>query len=176
MYLCIILLTFKQKFLDKSDDMITYFSRCGICAAWSFNALEETCTLHTTDACCGQLDKREQNSDCVSGYICPQCSSTRNNCPCNLRIRRLGCPIAQSVKKPQYVGTCAVEFRQFTNRRTGRTRCRSVKPQCATTIKGGKEIPTLHQPCPPANGANNGCTDKRRCRERKLSLTRFPRC
>ena len=106
MYLCIILIKFKQKFLDKSDDKITYFSRCGICAAWSFNALEETCTLHTTDACCGQLDKRRANSDFVSGYICPQCSSTRNDCPCPRRIRQLGtlgCHIAQSAgKSPIY--------------------------------------------------------------------------
>ena len=81
-------------------------SRCGICAAWSFNALEETCTLHTTDACCGQLDKRRANSDFVSGYICPQCSSTRNDCPCPRRIRQLGtlgCHIAQSAgKSPRY--------------------------------------------------------------------------
>ena len=98
--------------------MITYISRCGICAAWSFNALEETCTLHTTDACCGQLDKRRANSDFVSGYICPQCSSTRNDCPCPRRIRQLGtlgCHIAQSAgKSPIYTST-AVSLTKIPN-------------------------------------------------------------
>ena len=81
--------------------------RCGICGAWSFNKIEQKCYLHTTDACCGQLNKREHHSDFTSGYVCPQCSSTRNNCPCDHRIRRmgtLGCSIAQSVEEPKYVG------------------------------------------------------------------------
>merc|ERR1712223_729406 len=89
--------------------------RCGICGAWSFDNVEQICYLHTNDACCGQLNKRERNSEFTSGYICPWCSSTRNACPCKLRTRllgTLGCSIAQSATDPNYLPP-TVSFKTF---------------------------------------------------------------
>jgi len=57
-------------------------SRVGQCGAWSFDTFEEICYLHTAYSCCGQFDKRESDSNFISGYTCDQCWSTRNDCPC----------------------------------------------------------------------------------------------
>ena len=56
--------------------------RVGSCGAWSFDTFEETCYLHTAYSCCAQFDKRESDSNFISGYTCNQCWSTRNECPC----------------------------------------------------------------------------------------------
>ena len=56
--------------------------RSGICGAWSFDTFEGECFLHTAYSCCGQFDKRQQNSNFISGYTCNKCWSTRNECPC----------------------------------------------------------------------------------------------
>merc|ERR1712066_55911 len=51
------------------------------CGAWSFDKDNQICYIHNVEACCGQLDKQKANPDFVSGYICPNCWSTRNDCP-----------------------------------------------------------------------------------------------
>jgi len=60
------------------------FTNCG---AWSFDASTNECYLHSVDACCGQHEKREEFSSWISGYYCPLCWSTRNECPCALYDR-----------------------------------------------------------------------------------------
>ena len=63
------------------------FNRNGICGAWSFDALNEICYIHNIDACCGQRTKREEELTFISGYNCPCCWSTYNECPCDLKER-----------------------------------------------------------------------------------------
>ena len=65
--------------------------RCTTCGAWSYDDIEGKCFLHTIDACCGQFDKQEESENWISGYICNQCWSTRNECPCDLVERSQGC-------------------------------------------------------------------------------------
>ena len=60
-------------------------NRVGICGAWSFDTFEGECFLHTAYSCCGQFDKREEDSNFISGYTCNKCWSTRNECPCGRR-------------------------------------------------------------------------------------------
>ena len=60
----------------------------GICGAWSFDAVKGHCFLHNVDACCGQLDKQVKEEGFVSGYACPHCWSTRNDCPCKFSFRQ----------------------------------------------------------------------------------------
>ena len=60
-------------------------NRIGVCGAWSYDTFEETCYLHTAYSCCGQFDKREEDSNFISGYTCNKCWSTRNECPCGRR-------------------------------------------------------------------------------------------
>ena len=76
--------TEKLSFLFRNKDK-------GVCGAWSFDALTETCQLFNVDACCGQLDKQENAASFISGYACPHCWSTHNECPCGL-ARRQACP------------------------------------------------------------------------------------
>ena len=67
------------------DTVLSFLSsknRVGQCGAWSFDTFEEICYLHTAYSCCGQFDKRESDSNFISGYTCDQCWSTRNDCPC----------------------------------------------------------------------------------------------
>jgi len=63
-------------------------ARKGICGAWSFDALNEICYIHNIDACCGQRTKREEELTFISGYNCPCCWSTYNECPCDLKERQ----------------------------------------------------------------------------------------
>ena len=62
--------------------------RSGFCGAWSFDVVNEVCYLHNIDACCGQKDKQEVDNNFISGYLCKQCWSTRNDCPCTLAERQ----------------------------------------------------------------------------------------
>lgn len=64
--------------------------RTGICGAWSFDASKKICYLHSTNSCCDQFGKREENYTFMSGYICPHCWSTRNQCPCSEEERQKG--------------------------------------------------------------------------------------
>jgi len=54
--------------------------RRGVCGAWSYDFSTQTCYLHNVDACCGQLGKREENQDFVSGYTCTSCWTTKSDC------------------------------------------------------------------------------------------------
>ena len=47
----------------------------------------QMCYLHETDGCCDQLSKRVQENEYMSGYNCPVCWSTRNQCPCTEALR-----------------------------------------------------------------------------------------
>ena len=55
----------------------------GGCGAWSFDKNEEICHLYNVNSCCGQFGKREPNPNFTSGYHCPVCWSTKNDCPCD---------------------------------------------------------------------------------------------
>ena len=61
--------------------------RLGKCGSWSFNMNTKICYLHESDACCNQLSKREVANEYMSGYNCPVCWSTKNDCPCSEDIR-----------------------------------------------------------------------------------------
>ena len=61
--------------------------RLGKCGSWSFNMNTKMCYLHESDACCNQLSKREFANEFMSGYNCPVCWSTKNDCPCSEDIR-----------------------------------------------------------------------------------------
>lgn len=63
------------------------YVRLGKCGSWSFNMNTKICYLHESDACCNQLSKREVANEYMSGYNCPVCWSTRNDCPCSEDIR-----------------------------------------------------------------------------------------
>ena len=45
------------------------------------------CYLHESDGCCDQFSKRVQQNEYMSGYNCPVCWSTRNQCPCTESVR-----------------------------------------------------------------------------------------
>ena len=74
--------TYKKKLTEKESNFLSLKNRRGQCGAWSFDTFEEICFLHTAYSCCGQFDKRESDSNFISGYTCDQCWSTRNDCPC----------------------------------------------------------------------------------------------
>jgi len=154
-------------------------ARCGKCGAWSFDDLNGICYLHTADACCGQVVKRQSDANFISGYNCQQCSSSHNDCPCSLKQRIRGGVDCAAVEQgsggttPQYLSSsgkleihrinsnvdpCACEKRTFKRRRI--SKCRCVKPQCKDEF----------------TNPNGTCEDKRRCREIKLSQKRFPSC
>ena len=80
-----------MKHLKRQTILIVYFRRLAPgftnCGAWSFDASTNHCYLHSVDACCGQHEKREEASSWISGYYCPECWSTRNECPCTLYDR-----------------------------------------------------------------------------------------
>merc|ERR1711935_211472 len=71
-----------------------------VCGAWSFDAGNEKCYLHNVDACCGQRDKQENVNEFISGYVCPHCWSTRNQCPCGIAFRQacLTCQITDGIE------------------------------------------------------------------------------
>jgi len=150
-------------------------TRCGFCGGWSFDDIEGICYLHNIDACCGQINKQEANPNFISGYVCPKCSSTFNDCPCDRKKRREQCNTAQSsgAEETDYntsagllrvdkintnADPCACENRTF--KRRGRTTCRCTKPQCHNQ----------------SFNPGGTCKDKRRCRERKLNPKRFKPC
>jgi len=62
--------------------------RTGLCGAWSFNFDTEQCHLHSVSACCNQFGKQVKAASYMSGYICPQCWSTKNQCPCSKDLLR----------------------------------------------------------------------------------------
>ena len=59
------------------------FGRGGKCGSWSFDGNRNKCYLHDSDGCCDQFNKRVPDENFVSGYICPNCWSTKNDCPCS---------------------------------------------------------------------------------------------
>jgi len=86
---------------DHKDCQQQCIERCDVCGSWSYDTIEEECYLFTMDGCCGQNDKREDNKDYISGYVCKKCWSTRNECPsvgCSLKERQTvsGCKTSQS--------------------------------------------------------------------------------
>merc|ERR1712062_628496 len=149
-------------------------AQCSKCGAWSFDETNGICYLHTVDACCGQLRKRKPDSNFISGYRCPQCSSSLNECPCSLKQRLkgdFGCSDSErgsGAKKPQFpiagllrvdkVNTnedpCKCEYRKM------RRGCRCVKQHCHD-----KDL-----------NPDGTCEDRRRCRARPLNKSRFPLC
>jgi len=80
---------------------VTRNTKEGICGAWSYDALNLKCYLHNVDACCGQKEKQERVDveEFISGYVCPHCWSTYNECPCGLEWRQacLNCEILGNV-------------------------------------------------------------------------------
>ena len=48
------------------------------------------CYLHSVNACCGQLGKRNKSNSYLSGYWCPKCWSTHNKCPCSQNLLQEG--------------------------------------------------------------------------------------
>ena len=82
--------------------------RCDKCGAWSYDKLEGICYIHSVNACCGQKTKQIDDSNFVSGYRCPRCSSTKDKCPCSLEelVRGpVGCASAafsNNDGKPEY--------------------------------------------------------------------------
>jgi len=149
-------------------------SRCK-CGAWSFDDLEGICYLHNIDSCCDQTRKQQEDSSFISGYVCPHCSSTKYDCPCGLQERLKTCSGSHnSAKEPDFTGSagllgvhevhsnadpCACEKRLFKKR----NKCRCVQQQCFNE--------TLNP-----NGTDDGCTNKRRCRETELDPVKFPPC
>jgi len=150
-------------------------ARCGKCGAWSFDDLNGLCYLHTIDACCGQVGKRQPDTNFISGYHCPQCSSSQNDCPCSLKQRLKGdfdcssTEFGDGATTPEYTSSggllrvdtintnqdpCACERRQM------RRRCKCVKPRCHDEYEN----------------PNGTCKDNRRCRSRALNPRRFPYC
>jgi len=59
-------------------------TEASVCGAWSFDKENRTCRLFYVTACCGQKDKRDVNESFVSGYVCPNCWSTRKKCSCSI--------------------------------------------------------------------------------------------
>ena len=59
------------------------FGRGGKCGSWSFDGSRNLCYLHDSDGCCNQFNKRVPDDNFISGYICPNCWSTKNDCPCS---------------------------------------------------------------------------------------------
>ena len=64
----------------KQNLKLIIFFRSGKCGSWSFDAINNKCYLHDSDGCCKQLTKRVPDENFISGYICPNCWSTRNDC------------------------------------------------------------------------------------------------
>ena len=62
--------------------------RRAICGGWNYEFNENTgkgvCQLKSVNACCDQFSKRIESANTISGYICRECWSTRNECPCQL--------------------------------------------------------------------------------------------
>jgi len=149
-------------------------SRCGKCGAWSFYETEGLCYLHTSNACCGQQMKQTDNPKFVSGYVCPNCWSTKNlTCPCTLEERLqgpIGCSSAafnSGAFSPHYnspTGKLEIHVTILNEDpcqcvgklygRRGRKRCKCEKTQCSTDYRDD-------------GTCGSGCCDKRRCRERK---------
>ena len=75
------------------------------CGAWSFDDFEGICYLHTVDSCCGQLGKRKEDANFISGYNCHKYSSSIGECPGTLRDRVGGCTseYGDPATTPQYL-------------------------------------------------------------------------
>ena len=55
------------------------------CGAWNFQG--NFCQLLSQDSCCNQKRSQIQVSNVISGYVCPVCWSTYNDCPCSKQER-----------------------------------------------------------------------------------------
>jgi len=131
--------------------------RGGNCGAWSFNAATETCYLHNVDACCNQRGKQEEDLEFISGYNCPCCWSTRNECPCELE-ERLECSsdatvhTAGAAHKSNYREDTGKLF--TSSSKQNRDACKCVN----TYIKSKKKWRCFKPSC------KKGCKNPSRCR------------
>jgi len=167
------------EFTFRDDDLGLAWEKCqaqclvrnrdeGVCGAWSYNGATEKCYLHNVDACCGQKDKQEPNNEFVSGYVCPHCWSTRNQCPCGIAWRQacLTCQITEGVEA--YFDSRLIET---TTSEAITTPIRSVSTDdvytspwtifpCASkpVFKNGKW--RKEKPC----CKENGCNDQSKCK------------
>jgi len=134
----------------------------GVCGAWSFDALTETCQLFNVDACCGQLDKQENAASFISGYACPHCWSTHNECPCGL-ARRQACPTCSlhsaGAGKPTL--TSPTGLLQVDEIKLNPDLCEQKPRYNARSRKWIRRKPCCNQ---------NGCLDPSRCRKCKKSV------
>ena len=69
---------------------LSYFYRIGLCGAWSFDAESNICYLHSVNSCCNQINKSIKAETFISGFVCPICWSTKNDCPCPEKELRSG--------------------------------------------------------------------------------------
>ena len=58
----------------------------GVCGSWSYDQLSHTCYLQSITSCCAQKTKQKVDPAFISGYACPHCWSTHNQCPCPLAV------------------------------------------------------------------------------------------
>jgi len=63
----------------------------GVCGSWSYDQLSHTCYLQSITSCCAQKTKQKVDPAFISGYACPHCWSTHNQCPCPLAVLQT-CP------------------------------------------------------------------------------------
>jgi len=159
---------------DHSECQDECKERCDKCGAWSYDKLEGICYIHSVNACCGQKTKQIDDSNFVSGYRCPRCSSTKDKCPCSLQelVRGpVGCAsaaFANNDGKPDYTNPtallevheidtnkdlCACEWREM------RRGCKCIKPTCYHKEKN----------------PNGSCKNPTRCRTR-IPKSKKPRC
>ena len=61
-----------------------------MCGAWSFDAESKICYLHSVNSCCNQINKSIKAETFISGFVCPYCWSTKNDCPCPEKELRTG--------------------------------------------------------------------------------------
>ena len=61
-----------------------------MCGAWSFDAESKICYLHSVNSCCNQINKSIKAETFISGFVCPFCWSTKNDCPCPEKELRSG--------------------------------------------------------------------------------------
>ena len=74
----------------KFFNLVILFFRIGLCGAWSFDAESKICYLHSVNSCCNQINKSIKAETFISGFVCPFCWSTKNDCPCPEQELRTG--------------------------------------------------------------------------------------
>lgn len=77
--------------LETAEDCLDQCrARPGNCGAWSYDVENSQCYIHNVESCCDQKSKTEISENFISGYACPHCWSTRNECPCPIKDRQKG--------------------------------------------------------------------------------------